>query len=90
MGAGAKPRGRDGRRAPPSKEQHHAPASSSRRPAHRRGTRRRQRQRLRGLPVSAAGSAVTTTWVGARFVLTAVRLTTTGEVRLIAWDANLP
>ncbi|RKH36790.1 M23 family metallopeptidase [Corallococcus sicarius] len=36
------------------------------------------------------GAAVTTTWVGARFVLTAVRLAPSGEVRLIAWDANLP
>ncbi|MCY1040744.1 M23 family metallopeptidase [Corallococcus sp. bb12-1] len=36
------------------------------------------------------GMAVTSTYVGARFVITAVRLAASGDVRLIAWDANLP
>ncbi|MFP2904216.1 M23 family peptidase [Pyxidicoccus sp. 3LFB2] len=36
------------------------------------------------------GTAVTSTHVGGRFVITAVRLTTGGDLRLIAWDANLP
>ncbi|MCP3138210.1 M23 family metallopeptidase [Pyxidicoccus xibeiensis] len=36
------------------------------------------------------GTAVTSTYVGARFVITAVRLASGGDVRLIAWDANLP
>ncbi|RKH11517.1 M23 family metallopeptidase [Corallococcus sp. CA047B] len=36
------------------------------------------------------GTALTSTYVGGRFVITAVRLTTGGDVRLIAWDANLP
>ncbi|ADO75504.1 M23 family metallopeptidase [Stigmatella aurantiaca] len=36
------------------------------------------------------GMAITSTYVGARFVITGVRLTSGGDVRLIAWDANLP
>ncbi|RYZ44241.1 MAG: M23 family metallopeptidase [Myxococcaceae bacterium] len=36
------------------------------------------------------GMALTSTYVGARFVISAVRLASGGDVRLIAWDANLP